>query len=403
MNEHKDKKAQFDSPLPGRLGRNPAAALLSYAYTAVINTRNVAYDSLPSLSHRLCRPVISIGGIRAGGTGKTPVAQLVGRHIIDNCGYGVAFLSRGYGRASKRQVIVGPHEMADWREIGDEPWMLHSNIPESWLGIGANRAAAAGKLARLLPEKSVFILDDGFQHRQVRRDLNIVCLSDSTLCDRMVPAGYLREPVSALSRADVALVVGAEEHAGKLRELAAAVERRFAGVRGNTDVINSIKGDVNLDTATANGAGGGQTAKNALICAILLQYPDVWVEARTGEISNKPPLKDPAVVTGIARPDRFLAMLRSFSVTPSEVRVFRDHHNFKRKDLASVHNIYLKRVLTTEKDAVRLLSPEFSDLREIWYLKTGLRFADPESETLVLSKINDVCSTQADSVRPDNR
>jgi tetraacyldisaccharide 4'-kinase len=347
-------KNNFDSPLPARLASNPAASALSCVYGGVVRARNAAYDSLPALSKKAGRPVISVGGIRAGGTGKTPAALLVGRHVSDRCGYGVAFLSRGYGRAVNKTVIVRPNEKADWEETGDEPCMLHGNLPESWLGIGTNRAAVAKKLSRALPEKSVFILDDGFQHRRLRRDLNIVCLSESTFGDRMLPSGYLREPVSSLARADIALIIGAPERIDKLRE----VESRIT------------------------------TQKSAPICAVLLQYPDSWVEARTGKTAKTPPLRRPAVICGIARPGRFLAMLNALSVEPSEVRCFKDHHKFKKNDFAFAHDIYSNGIVTTEKDSVRLLSSEFGSFGEIWYLKIGLRFADYESEARVLSRIS---------------
>ena len=389
--KRKRGKQAFDSPLPARLAYNPAASAASGVYSAAVGVRNFAYDALPALSRRLDRPVISVGGIRAGGVGKTPVALLVGRHIIDNCGRGVVFLSRGYGRVSKKTVIVGPREWADWEEAGDEPAMLHANLPDSWLGIGADRAAAAKKLSPLIPERSVFILDDGFQRRQVRRDLDIVCLSEGAFRDRLMPAGYLREPASSLARADVVLVVGAEGRMERLREVKEAVEREFihggsVGAAVNTPIYNNTPVDNGADSA------GAQNPKKPRICAILLQYPVGWVEARTGRVSETPPLPRPAVVTGIARPERFTAMLRSLAVEPSAVYNFRDHYKFKRNDLAFAHNIYLDGVVTTEKDSVRLLSPEFADLREVWYLKIGLRFADSGSEAAVLSIINGIAS-----------
>lgn len=376
----------FDSPLPARAASNPLTAALSFTYAAVVHTRNFAYDSLPALSCGLGRPVISIGGIRAGGTGKTPVAQLVGRHITGSCGCGAAFLSRGYGRVSRRPVIVKPGEPADWRETGDEPCMLHANIPESWLGISPNRAAIAKKLLPQLPSNAVFILDDGFQHRRVRRDLNIVCLSDSTFGDRLMPAGYLRESVTSLYRADVVLVIGAQERIDKLREVQESVERLFA--------VAGAGAPAGAD-ARQGGNTGRRGGKTPPICAILLQYPESWVEARTGRSvdAGHPPFKNPAVISGIARPERFISMLRTLSVEPSEVRTFGDHHKFKINDLAPVHghDIYYGDVVTTEKDAVRLMSPEFSGVRSLWYLKVGLRFADAGAGAQVLSTINCVC------------
>ena len=110
-----------DSPLPAALSGSVAAKVLSRVYSAVVRARNYAYDSFSFLSKQLDFPVISVGGIRVGGTGKTPVTQLVARHLIDSCGCGVAILSRGYGRAYKKNVVVKPGEAADWELTGDEP------------------------------------------------------------------------------------------------------------------------------------------------------------------------------------------------------------------------------------------------------------------------------------------
>jgi tetraacyldisaccharide 4'-kinase len=354
---------------------------LSYIYKAVINTRNFAYDSIPSLSKKLDRPVISIGGIRAGGTGKTPVAQLVGRHIIDNCGRNVAFLSRGYGRLSKKNIIVKPNETADWEETGDEPCMIHNNIPESWLGIGADRTRVAGELSSIIPTNSVFILDDGFQRRQTRRNLDIVCLSESAFGDRLMPAGYLRESLASLKRADILFVIGAEGRIGRLRE-----------VRGMVEEF--------LENGAKAAGGGGLTDKEANIvppkksppvCAILLQYPCSWVEAATGRAvipPDTPPLRNPYIISGIARPERFIDMAEALGIEPSGVKIFGDHYKFKNNDLSFAHDIYSKGVLTTEKDFVRLRSKKLAEERGVWYLKIGLRFADAEAEARVLSKIN---------------
>jgi tetraacyldisaccharide 4'-kinase len=344
-------------PLPG-----VAAALLSRAYCAAVAARNFAYDSLPRFSQKLGFPTISVGGIRAGGTGKTPATRLIARHLIDACGCGIAILSRGYGRRHKKNVIVKPGEPADWELTGDEPCMLHNDLPETWLGIGADRTAAARRLAPLLPERSVFILDDGFQRRQTRRDLDIVCLSEDALDDRMMPAGYLREPLPALSRADIVFVVGAQERVDKLREVKERVDGYLSALLKRASI------------------------RPLPVTAVLLQYPERWVDARTGEMADRPPMESPAAVAGIARPERFLALLPQFSIAPSEVHIFPDHYIFKRKDIARARNIYLQGVVTTEKDAVRLMSPAFSGIRNLWYLKTGLRFADAESGAPALAR-----------------
>jgi len=350
----KTQREQFDSPLPKRLGLNPAAGLLSHLYSAAVKINGYAYGAFPSLSQKLCHPVISIGGIRAGGTGKTPVSQLIGQYLI-NKGLGVAFLSRGYGRPAKKPVIVKPGETASWELTGDEPCMIHRNLPQSWLGIGADRIANAKKLTEKLPQKSVFILDDGFQHKKIKRDLDIVCLGEKTFYDRMIPAGFLREPVSALKRADLLFIIGDPLSLDRMREMKNELERRFDNKK----------------------------------CMILLQEPLCWVEGKTGRTSENAPLKNPFAVCAIARPERFINMLKTFAVEPCETLCFKDHHIFKRNDFAHcLQDVYSRGIVTTEKDYIRLQAVEFALAPEIWYLKIGLRFADEVSRTLFESEIN---------------
>jgi len=127
-------------------------AATSALYGAALAIRNMLYDRLSLLSHVASRPVISIGGIRAGGTGKTPVAAMIGEYLLSR-GIGVAFLSRGYRRKNSSRRIVVPDESAPWSAIGDEPALLHNRFPRSWLGIGANRCKTANLLSPLLPRR----------------------------------------------------------------------------------------------------------------------------------------------------------------------------------------------------------------------------------------------------------
>ena len=105
--------------------------------------------------------------------------------------------------------------------------LLHERLPKSWLGIGRDRYKTATMASGLLPERSVFVLDDGFQHRSLRRDLDIVCLHDSFSSDRLIPSGYLREPITALRRAGIALLVGPLEKREILMRHQEALARRF--------------------------------------------------------------------------------------------------------------------------------------------------------------------------------
>ncbi len=337
-----DKK-EYGAVAP--FGRSFPVRAASSAYGAAVGLRNALYDYFPFLSHAANRPVISIGGIRAGGTGKTPSALMVGEYLLSK-GHAVAFLSRGYRRIDRRFRIVKPHETAVWEEIGDEPRLLHDRLPQTWLGIGANRCRAASQLAPLLPEGAVFVLDDGFQHRSLRRDLDIVCLHDSLLNDRLIPLGFLRETADALSRAHAALLIGSDENTEMLKKLRTVLTGRFPG----------------------------------LYCAVLFQEMGLWVNAGTRDTASQPPFRNPFLICGIARPERFIAMARRTGVTPGAELVFPDHHRYVTNDFPETRELYSKGIITTEKDAIRLRTLGVFRSETIWYPTVDMRFAEKTDE-----------------------
>lgn len=337
-----DKK-YFDSVAP--FGRSFPARAASAVFGAAVQFRNALYDQLPYLSHKAKFPVISIGGIRAGGTGKTPVALMVGAYLRDQ-GHAVAFLSRGYHRKDRRSRIVKPNETVSWEKIGDEPCLLHGRLPQSWLGIDANRYRAASRLSALLPQNAVFVLDDGFQHRSLRRDLDIVCLHDIPQNDRLIPSGWLREPIGALSRAHVALIIGSTDNAALLAKHSILLSKRFPG----------------------------------LFCAVLFQEMGHWVNAGDGRIAATPPIEKPLLVCGIARPERFIAMVRRAGITPCAEHIFPDHHRYIANDINKTRELYLKGIITTEKDAVRLKTSGIVPAEKVWYCTVNFRFAGRKNE-----------------------
>jgi tetraacyldisaccharide 4'-kinase len=308
--------------------------------------RNLLYDRLPGFSKKAACPVISVGAISAGGTGKTPLALLVGEYLQLK-GRTVAFLSRGYHRPDRRPRIVAPQEKIDWRLIGDEPWLLHNRLPDTWLGIDARRCRTAAALAKKMPGLPVYVLDDGFQHRALRRDLDLVCLHQAVLKDRMIPAGFLREPVASLNRAGAALIIGSIEECTALERTRDALNRLFP----------------------------------QLPFFILFQEIGDWVNAGTGEKRAKPPSDDPLLVCGIARPERFLAMVRASGITPAAELIFPDHHNFITNDFNKTRELYSKVIISTEKDTVRLCHTGIVTAEKVWYLTIRLRFnADSEKK-----------------------
>ncbi|MCU0609363.1 MAG: tetraacyldisaccharide 4'-kinase [Chitinispirillaceae bacterium] len=342
----------FPSTLPPAIARSFPVQLLSSCYAGVISMRNFFYDHVSVLSKKAGRPVISIGGIRAGGTGKTPAALLVGSYL-DSKNIPVCFLSRGYGRKNKSAQIVKPDEMVSWELVGDEPWLLHNRLPKSWLGIGSNRFASAKLCEVQIPQSAIFVLDDGFQHRGLRRDLEIVCLHADLFADKMLPAGYLREPVSSLARAQVLFLIGSPEEEQALATQCEALTARFC--------IPSI--------------------------ALVHEAAD-WINIAGNGAA--PPV-DPVLVCGIARPDRFCSTVRAAGMSPSAELIFPDHHVFVMNDFPENRELYSKGVVTTEKDAVRLRG-RFPD-DKIWYCTTRLRFVCRTDEEQLRSLIDRAISS----------
>jgi tetraacyldisaccharide 4'-kinase len=338
------KNSPKDPVEPWGTGLIPS--VVSGIFGAAVAIRGFAYDHAGWLSKPAGRPTVSIGGLSAGGTGKTPMALLVGRHLSQK-GREVVFLSRGYGRKAKGTVISAPRAADSWEAVGDEPAMLHAALPESWLGIDSNRFRAASAMLPRLTQKAVFVLDDAFQHRRLQRDFDIVCLPPDPFRDALMPAGTLREPLKNLSRARCICLIGAEEE---------------------TDVLNASRQKIK------------QKFQNTAIF-ILYQTPVGWVNAATGDFLAQVPLKRPVAVCAIARPRRFLLLLKKLSISTFAESIFRDHHEFKASDIARAAAIPgADGIVTTEKDAFRLKSLKLVSIPDIWYLKMELRFTGAGEE-----------------------
>jgi len=299
--------------------------------------------------------VVSIGGITAGGTGKTPMALLVGSYLKRK-GREVAFLSRGYRRQSKETVIVEPRSNVVWKDVGDEPALLHANMPESWLGIGSDRCATIRKMLPRLSEKAVFVLDDGFQHRRVRRTRDILCVPANVFDDLLLPAGTLREPLKGMKRANCICIMAGELEEHDLEE-----------TRHKVIELN-----------------------NRATIVVLQQRARGWVRLATGATSDKLPLLRPLLMCGIARPERFTDLVRSLAVRPAKEVTFRDHHAFTARQIQALCRGQYDGILTTEKDAQRLLTLNLVNCPDIWYLKMDLRFSDSASERDFFSFLNNL-------------
>jgi tetraacyldisaccharide 4'-kinase len=260
---------------------------------------------------RLDGPVISVGNLAVGGSGKTPVVARIAEILRDE-GVPVAILSRGYGGSFRGDALVvsdGTTILADAASAGDEPVMLARALPGVVVAVGRHRDAV-GRAVEARFGRRVHVLDDGYQHLRLARDLDILCLDPSDLRDRPLPAGRLRERPSTAARADLVLVAGEGELAAHgVRAL--RFGRRLVGYRDRE----------------------GQPA-DAPVRAYLL--------------------------AGIARPERFEADVAASGVEVVGGRFFRDHHRFTAAEIESVmaaaRGAGADALVTTAKDATRLPS-----------------------------------------------
>ena len=314
--------------LRGSLGGRALLGAASLAYGAGVLARCGLYASGMLPRRRVDAKVLCIGNLTAGGTGKTP-AVLLAAETLRKRGHEVAILSRGYGRASSRKEITvlldGRH--ADWRECGDEPWMIHQSLSGQGIPVlvSADRAKA-GMLAVEMYGSRVLILDDGFQHLRLHRDLDIVLVNarDPFGGGRLLPLGDLREPVSALRRAGLVVITHSD------RVMTVELKRL-------RDSIESIH-------------PGVQIVESAHVADHLL-------DVRSEEKRPLSFLKDRGVVSlsGIGDPLSFESQLESLGAKIGQSWRYPDHHPYTSRELQSIEDLRGGLpLIMTHKDFVRL-------------------------------------------------
>ena len=295
-------------------------SLLGRLYGVGVNARNRLYDGGILRARKLAEPVVSVGNISAGGAGKTPFVILLGELLKQR---GVAFdvLSRGFGRATHGVRLVDPNGSAD--EFGDEPLLIarRLNCP---VVVGESRYEA-GLFAEKRFGPQLHILDDGFQHRSLARDLDVVLLTAEDVKDNLLPTGRLREPLNSLNRADV--------------------------------VVTS--GDYDASVLPASGK-------------------PVWRIRRDIGISGVP--NRPVVFCGIARPQTLVDQLRAKAVSPVAEKFYRDHHAYSDRDVDGLLRMKTHSnaggFITTEKDLVNL-GQRISRLAPMAIARVTMDIVDP--------------------------
>jgi tetraacyldisaccharide 4'-kinase len=326
--------------------------LLSFPYLLIIRLRAIAYAAGVLPSRRLDRPVISVGNLTVGGTGKTPAVAMLARYFLAR-GKRVVVLSRGYGgtlRGRMGIVADGRDMLLNAETAGDEPYLLAATVPGLAVVVGADRYRA-GLLAmeRLAPD--IFILDDGFQHLRLERDLNILLLDSNRPFSngRTLPAGLLREPPSAAERADLIIYTRCSGGEGLGHFPAIPACRAFHHLAGVTPL------------------GGGEMRPFA-------------------DLKN---LRGVAFA-GIADPVPFFQDLEEEGLTLAARLSFQDHCRYEEKEVAEALRASAScgadYLITTEKDGVKL-GPYRERLANVYTASLEMWVADPGPLVALLEKL----------------
>ena len=320
--------------------RTPGAvAPLNYiagvAYEAVVRTRNILYEAGVLRRRRLRSPVISIGNITTGGTGKTPLVIFTAKKILE-MGFIPAILSRGYGRPdSDISRIVPPEKQVQSpaQELGDEPALIRRCVPEAWFGISKNRFSAGRRIEGSMG-RIVFILDDGFQHRKPQRDLDIAVIDSMQplSSNRLLPAGTLREPLSGLHRCDAVILNGSQESKENVLTIAPEIE----SLAPQADLFRCDQ-----------------------LIEKLVPF-ELW-EKSESFTPNGTHLPSVFLVTALGNPGRFQRDVLRLGARVSGCRFYRDHYGLKPGDWAecvkAARESGADAILVSEKDAVKISRP----------------------------------------------
>ncbi|HMO60442.1 MAG TPA: tetraacyldisaccharide 4'-kinase [Ferruginibacter sp.] len=297
---------------------------VSFIYGSIIWLRNKLYDANILKSASFNFPIICVGNLAVGGTGKTPMTEYLIRLLKDN--YKTATISRGYKRKTKGYGLAGSGTTA--LDIGDEPMQFHKKFPGISVAVGEERIVAIPQLLQDRPETEVIILDDALQHRAVKAGLNILLTDYGNLYTRdfMLPAGDLRDKRSSASRADIIIVTKCPHNI--------STDKKTAVIKELTPLPH----------------------QTIYFTEVQYSMPYHLFNKQTFNMGSH---TDVLLITGIANPKPLKDFLTSHVHTYEMLR-YPDHHIFDSDDLKDIKKHFdkiqstEKIILTTEKDGVRL-------------------------------------------------
>ena len=334
---------------------SPIAAM----YGAAVRLRRWGYAAGVLRTDRLQAPVISIGNLTMGGTGKTPTTIALGKRLLDS-GQRVAVLSRGYkGEHSGGPLLVSDGQCihATANEAGDEALVIARNLPRALVAVARKRAQAGAWLEKHFGV-DVHLLDDGFQHLQLHRDLNLLVIdATNPFGGGLPPRGRLREPLDAIRRADTVIFSRTEVGHG-YEELIEKVRRYKPGIpcllaRQRLVSLRKLGEETELPLETLNSL-------------------------------------DVVAFAGIGNPSQFLKTLKQSGIRVLQVFPFPDHHAYQTLDyhrlLHECEKFNVNALITTEKDAEKISAADFVP-RQVFVAKLTFEFDDPDRLSKLLSEV----------------
>jgi len=329
----------------------PLLLPLSWLYGSAIRFRNCLYDWGIYRVHWVPAPVVSVGNLSVGGTGKTPIVMFLS-HLYKTHGKHVGILTRGYGRVSKNSILVFENEPdVTFEKIGDEPYLIFKNLKSVPIAVDKNRWKGGLALWQKEPV-DVFLLDDGFQYRAISKQLEIAVLDAIRPLEnsRVLPAGWLREPLSALKRASLIWLTHVDE-AQNLGEML----RRLRLI-SDVPIVQSIHKPEEFSRVDRS-------------------------EQRPLEFFKG---KSVTAFSAIGNPESFRRTLEKLNVDLKYFKWFPDHHQFTQRDINMIRQQAKNRgteyILCTEKDAVKMekIASDF------WFLKISIQIVSGEENLLDL-------------------
>jgi tetraacyldisaccharide 4'-kinase len=314
--------------------------VLSYIYAAVIAARNLLYDKGLLKSHRPEAAVISIGNITTGGTGKTPMVIWV-YNFLQQHNTKCSILTRGYKTEKSGE------------DIKDEPFILEKNCPQAKVIVDSDRVKSAKKAVEQYNSKAI-ILDDGFQHRHLARDIDIVCIDASCPFGygKILPAGFLRENLSQLKRADAVILTRTDQQSSeKIHKIIEKIKNY------NPEIITAL---------SSHKIAKILTGENRELPADAVSQKKVYA------------------FCGIGNPDAFFNSLKSLGAELAGTKVFDDHHNYNSDDLKNIRleseKYQAEMIITTEKDFIKLDMQNSGLKNKVGMLKVEIEFTEGEQQ-----------------------